>query len=115
MQQGTDMAEGILTLTDSDFETTLKASAQPVLVDFWASWCGPCKAMEPLLVDLAQKYAGRLIVAKLNVEENARTANTYRIRALPTLMVFRDGQVQQTQIGALTRSALAAFADKALA
>jgi thioredoxin 1 len=96
MQQGTDMAEGILALTDSDFDTTLKT------------------AMEPLLVDLAQKYAGRLTVAKLNVEENPKTAMAYRIKALPTLMIFRDGQVQQTQIGALTRSALAALADKAL-
>jgi thioredoxin 1 len=114
MQQGTDMAEGILALTDSDFDTTLKTATVPVLVDFWASWCGPCKAMEPLLVDLAQKYAGRLTVAKLNVEENPKTAMAYRIKALPTLMIFRDGQVQQTQIGALTRSALAALADKAL-
>lgn len=108
------MAEGLVTLTDSDFDSTLKTATQPVLVDFWASWCGPCKAMEPLLVDLAQKYAGRLTVAKLNVEENPKAAAAMKIRALPTLMVFRDGQVQQTQIGALTRSALAAFVDKSL-
>lgn len=101
-------------LSDATFDATLASSELPVLVDFWAAWCAPCRAMEPLLGDLAASHAGRLRVMQLNVEENPKTAVTYRIKSLPTFMLFKGGQVQATHIGAMTRSAMAAFVDKAL-
>lgn len=92
--------------TDADFADQVLAAPLPVLVDFWAPWCGPCRAVAPALEQLAGQFAGQLIIAKLNVDENPQTASRYNIRSIPTMMLFRDGQVADTVMGALPLPAL---------
>jgi len=108
------MSEQIKNVSDASFEADVIKSDQPVLVDYWAAWCGPCKMIAPLLEEVATEYAGRLTVAKLNVDENQETAAKFGIRGIPTLMLFKDGQAAATKVGALSKSQLTAFLDGAL-
>ncbi|WP_459614646.1 thioredoxin TrxA [Bordetella sp. 2513F-2] len=108
------MSEQIKNVSDASFEGDVLQSDQPVLVDYWAAWCGPCKMIAPILEEVATEYAGRLTVAKLNVDENQETAAKYGIRGIPTLMLFKNGQAAATKVGALSKSQLTAFLDSAL-
>jgi len=105
------MSEHIVHLSDSAFEQEVLQSPLPVLVDYWAEWCGPCKMIAPILDEVAKEYAGRLKVAKLNIDENQQTPPKYGIRGIPTLMLFKNGNVEATKVGALSKSQLAAFID----
>ena len=98
-------------ITDQSFDSDVLKSSRPVLVDFWAEWCGPCKMIAPALDQIASEYAGRLKVAKLNIDENQSTPPKYGIRGIPTLMLFKNGNVEATKVGALSKSQLAAFID----
>jgi thioredoxin 1 len=104
-------SEAIKHVSDADFESEVLGSSAPVLVDYWAEWCGPCKMIAPLLDETAGQYAGRLNIAKLNVDENAVTPSKYHVRGIPTLMLFKDGQVVATKVGALNKAQLNAFLD----
>ncbi|MBK9656360.1 MAG: thioredoxin [Rhodanobacteraceae bacterium] len=108
------MSDAISQLGSSDFEASVLKSDTPVLVDFWAEWCEPCKRMEPLLQELAGELTGKLKVAKVNVEAHPAIANQFRVRGLPTFMLFKNGQVHSTQIGAISKSQLAQFVAKAI-
>jgi thioredoxin 1 len=101
-----------LTISDDSFDTDVLASTEPVLVDYWAEWCGPCKMVAPVLEELASTYTGRLKVAKLNIDENAGTPPKYGIRGIPTLMIFKNGEVAATKVGALSKSQLITFIDE---
>ncbi|RTZ60818.1 MAG: thiol reductase thioredoxin [Gammaproteobacteria bacterium] len=103
------MSENILSLSDDTFEDEVLNSSEPVLVDYWAEWCGPCKSIGPLIEEVASQYGGKLKVAKLNIDENPDTPPKYGIRGIPTLMIFKDGQVEATKVGALNKSQLEAF------
>ena len=105
------MSEHIHHITDDNFESEVLQSATPVLVDYWAEWCGPCKMIAPILDDVAQTYAGRLKVAKLNIDENRATPPKYGIRGIPTLMMFKNGNMEAMKVGALSKSQLTAFID----
>lgn len=105
------MSEHIVHLSDSAFEQEVLQSPLPVLVDYWAEWCGPCKMIAPILDEIAKEYSGRLKVAKLNIDENQQTPPKYGIRGIPTLMLFKNGNVEATKVGALSKSQLAAFID----
>ena len=105
------MSEAIVYVTDSSFDTEVLQSATPVLVDYWAEWCGPCKMIGPILEDVAKDYAGKLKVAKLNIDENQDTPPKYGIRGIPTLMLFKNGNVEATKVGALSKTQLTAFLD----
>jgi thioredoxin 1 len=100
------MGTNVQTFTDESFETDVLKDQLPVLVDFWAEWCGPCRALAPTIEELAQSYSGRLKVGKLNVDDNQRTAERYGIRSIPTLLLFKDGQVAAQQVGALPKASL---------
>ncbi|RVU84222.1 thioredoxin TrxA [Leucothrix sargassi] len=102
----------IVKLTDDNFEEEVLKCGQPVLVDYWAEWCGPCKAIAPLLEELATEYGDKIKVAKLNIDDNQETPPKYGIRGIPTLMLFKDGEVESTKVGALTKSQLTAFLDQ---
>jgi len=104
----------IVYLTDDSFEQEVLQSDIPVLVDYWAEWCGPCKMIAPLLDDIIGDYAGKLKIAKLNIDENSATPPKYGIRGIPTLMIFKDGDVEATKVGALSKSQLTAFIDSNL-
>jgi thioredoxin 1 len=108
------VSELIVHLTDDTFETDVLKSPVPVLVDFWADWCGPCKMIAPLLDEIAGDYKGRLKVAKLNIDQNSRTPPTFGIRGIPTLLLFKNGEVEATKVGALSKSQLVAFVDSNL-
>jgi thioredoxin 1 len=112
--RGKHMSANILTVTDSSFEADVLGSDVPVLVDFWAEWCGPCKMIAPVLEEIAVEYAGKLKVAKLNIDDNDATAPKFGIRSIPTLILFRNGQVEATKIGAMGKSELSAFINQAL-
>jgi len=99
---------------DADFDAAVLQSGEPVLVDFWAEWCGPCKMISPVLDELAEAYGGKLKVAKVNVDENRATAIKYHVRSIPMLLLFKDGQIQATQIGAVGKGQLTQMIDKAL-
>ena len=105
------MSDLVIHVSDSDFnEKVLKASG-PVLVDYWAEWCGPCKMIAPILDEIANDYADKITVAKLNIDDNPATPQHYGVRGIPTLMLFVDGEVEGTKVGAMTKSQLAAFID----
>jgi thioredoxin 1 len=105
------MSEHITHLSDASFQQDVLESAIPVLVDYWAEWCGPCKMIAPILDEVAKEYAGRIKVAKLNIDENQGTPPRYGIRGIPTLMLFKNGNVEATKVGALSKSQLTAFID----
>lgn len=105
------MNDKIKLVTDSSFEEEVINSSQPVLVDFWAEWCGPCKAVAPVLDEIAEEYDGKIIIAKLNVDENDQTPPKYGIRGIPTMLLFKDGVVEATKMGALSKAELSAFID----
>jgi thioredoxin 1 len=98
-------------VTDDSFEPQVLQSDVPVLVDYWAEWCGPCKQIAPILDEVAKEYQGRLKVAKINVDENRQVPARFGIRGIPTLMLFRNGNVEDTRVGALSKSQLTAFLD----
>ena len=104
----------LLHVTDADFEASVLKSDKPVLVDFWAAWCGPCQAIGPTVEELADEYAGRVTVAKMNVDENPQTPGKYGIRAIPTLIVFKGGQVAEQITGAVAKGQIVKALDKAL-
>ncbi len=108
------MSDSIIHVTDANFEAEVLKSADPVLVDYWADWCGPCKMLAPVLDEIASEYAGKVKVAKLNIDENPGTPPRYGIRGIPTLMLFKDGEVEATKIGAVSKSQLTAFIDSNL-
>ena len=97
--------------TDAAFDSDVLQADKPVLVDYWAEWCGPCKMIAPILDEVAKEYSGRLKVAKLNIDENQATPPKYGIRGIPTLMLFKNGAVEATKVGALSKSQLTAFID----
>tara|TARA_Y100001949_G_scaffold173721_1_gene179811 strand:+ start:1147 stop:1569 length:423 start_codon:yes stop_codon:yes gene_type:complete len=112
--QGEIMSELILKVSDETFESDVLGSELPVLVDFWAEWCGPCKMIAPVLEEIAEEFDGKLKVAKLNIDENEATAPKFGIRSIPTLILFRNGNAEATKIGAMSKSELTAFIQQAL-
>ena len=108
------MIDKIVHITDDNFETEVLQSSEPVLVDYWAEWCGPCKMIAPVLDEIAGEYQGRVKVAKLNIDDNPNTPPRYGIRGIPTLMLFKDGEVEATKVGAVSKSQLTAFIDSNL-
>ncbi|MFT6153361.1 MAG: thioredoxin 1 [Bermanella sp.] len=108
------MSDNILTLTDDSFDVDVLQSDTPVLVDYWAEWCGPCKMIAPVLEEIADEYAGKLKIAKLNIDQNEATAPKYGVRGIPTLMIFKGGNVEGTKVGALSKSQLTAFIDSTI-
>ena len=100
--------------TDATFETDVLKSAHPVLVDYWAEWCGPCKMIAPILDEVATSYQGKLQIAKMNVDENRDIPAKFGIRGIPTLMIFKNGELAATKVGAMTKSQLTAFIDQQL-
>jgi thioredoxin 1 len=105
------MSEHIVHVTDSSFADDVTKSTEPVLLDFWAEWCGPCKMIAPILDDIAKEYAGKVKVAKINIDENQQTPAQFGVRGIPTLMLFKNGSVEATKVGALSKSQLVAFLD----
>lgn len=108
------MSENIVHISDAEFEKEVLQSDKPVLVDYWAEWCGPCKMIAPILEELSADYADKVKIAKLNIDENPDTPPKYGIRGIPTLMLFKNGNVEATKVGALSKSQLTAFIDSNL-
>ncbi|MGF1547073.1 MAG: thioredoxin TrxA [Thiotrichales bacterium] len=102
----------ILKVSDDSFEADVLKSVEPVLVDYWAEWCGPCKMIAPILEEISKDYDGRIKIVKLNVDENPQTPPKYGIRGIPTLMLFKGGNVEAVKVGALSKSQLTAFLDQ---
>nr|VFK41031.1 MAG: thioredoxin 1 [Candidatus Kentron sp. TC]VFK46816.1 MAG: thioredoxin [Candidatus Kentron sp. TC]VFK55588.1 MAG: thioredoxin 1 [Candidatus Kentron sp. TC] len=108
------MSDQVAYVTDDTFEQDVLKQEGPVLVDFWADWCGPCKVIAPILEEAAKEYAGKVVIAKLNIDENPSTPPRYSIRGIPTLMLFKQGKVEGTKVGAISKSQLFAFLDSNL-
>lgn len=108
------MTESITHVSDDTFQDQVLNSDIPVVVDYWAEWCGPCKMIAPILEEVAVEYEGKLKVAKLNIDENPQTPPNYGIRGIPTLMIFKNGVVEATKVGAVSKSQLIAFIDEAI-
>jgi len=108
------LSNEIIYVTDDSFEQEVLQSDIPVLVDYWAEWCGPCKMIAPILDEIVSEYSGKLKVAKLNIDDNAGTPPKFGIRGIPTLMIFKAGEVEATKVGALSKSQLTAFIDSNL-
>lgn len=108
------MSEHIHHVTDDTFATEVLQAQQPVLVDYWAEWCGPCKMIAPILDEISDQYSGRLKVAKLNIDDNQNTPASYGVRGIPTLMLFKNGNIEATKVGALSKSQLCTFIDSHL-
>lgn len=112
--RSTQVSDRIIHVTDASFEQDVIKADHPVLVDYWAEWCGPCKMIAPVLDEIAAEYQGRLSVAKLNIDQNPDTPPRYGIRGIPTLMLFKEGEVEATKVGAISKSQLTAFIDSNL-
>jgi thioredoxin 1 len=108
------VSDKIVHVTDDSFDSEVLQSSSPVLVDYWAEWCGPCKMIAPVLDEIAEEYEGRVKLAKLNIDDNPNTPPRYGIRGIPTLMLFKDGEVEATKVGAVSKSQLTAFIDSNL-
>ena len=108
------MSNTIHHITDATFKSEVLESGTPVLLDYWAEWCGPCKMIAPILDEIATEYAGKLKVAKMNIDENQKTPGEFGIRGIPTLMLFKAGSVEATKVGAVSKSQLTAFIDSHL-
>lgn len=112
MLSGEIITVSIVNLSDDSFEQDVLSNNLPVLVDYWAEWCGPCKSIAPILEEVASEYAGKMVVAKINIDDNPGTPPKYGIRGIPTLMLFKGGEVEATKVGALNKSQLTAFLDQ---
>ena len=108
------MSQQIVHVSDSSFEQDVLKSNVPVLLDFWAEWCGPCKMIAPILDQIAAEYAGKVVVAKMNVDENPKTPMKFNVRGIPTLILFKNGQLEGQKIGAVRKADVAAFLDSKL-
>ncbi len=108
------MSEHIVHISDESFEEEVLQSKRPVLIDYWAEWCGPCKTIAPVLDEIATEYSDRLKVVKLNIDDNPQTPPKYGIRGIPTLMIFKNGQVEATKVGSVSKAQLTAFLDDSL-
>jgi thioredoxin 1 len=108
------MTEHIVHISDESFDEEVLQSERPVLIDYWAEWCGPCKMIAPVLDEIATEYSDRLKVVKLNIDDNPQTPPKYGIRGIPTLMVFKNGQVEATKVGAVSKAQLTTFLDDSL-
>lgn len=106
------MSDNIIHVSDDSFEQEVLQSEMPVLIDYWAEWCGPCKMIAPVLDEVASEYADKVRVAKLNIDENPGTPPKYGIRGIPTLMLFKNGEVEATKVGAVSKAQLTAFLDE---
>lgn len=108
------MSDNIIHVTDATFEDEVLKSDIPIMVDYWAEWCGPCKAIAPILEEIAGEYNGKLQVAKMDVDENQETPQKYAVRGIPTLMIFKNGDVAGIKVGQLSKSQLSAFIDSTI-
>jgi thioredoxin 1 len=108
------MSDNIINVTDSNFEQEVLSSEIPVLLDYWAEWCGPCKMIAPILNDIANEYSGKIKIAKINIDENPGTPAKFGVRGIPTLMIFKSGSIEATKVGAMSKSQLSAFIDSTI-
>ncbi len=108
------MGDSIIHVSDSTFEEQVLNSGKPVLVDYWAAWCGPCKMIAPILDEIADEYTDKLTIAKINIDDNQLTPQKYAVRGIPTLMIFKNGEIAGTKVGAMSKSQLSAFIDSVI-
>ena len=108
------MSDGLINLTDSDFETQVLKAANPTLVDFWAEWCAPCRALTPVVEEIASEFEGRLQVAKMNIDDHPQVPSQYAVRAIPTLLLFKEGQVVDQVVGLVSKAKLQELVNKHL-